>query len=144
VPLSRPEVKASRWRIGGGFGLGLTRIEGGFSLIEAIIAIAIIGSAIIISSALLNTLVISADHLQVQEELLGEMESAVEMMRVGILPLRSGPLSIAGNSSLTPGLSLTAIVEEERMGLYRVNIRAECSFRRRRISQSLLTEIWRP
>lgn len=122
------------------------RRERGFSLIEAIVAIAIIGSAIMISAALLNTLIISADHLQTQEQLLSEIESAVEMMRAGILPLKSGPLVTGGDPKLTPGLSVTVIVEEDQNlnGLYRVSFRAECSFRRRRISQSLLTEIWRP
>lgn len=106
---------------------------------------AIVASAIIISSALLNTLVISSDHLAVQAKLLGEIESAIEMMRVGILPLESGPLGLNANSSQTPGLSVTAIVEEENpKGLYRVYIRAECSFRQRRVSQSLTTEVWRP
>jgi len=119
--------------------------ERGFSLVEAIVAIALVGSAIIIASAFLNTLLISSDHLRMQEGLLSELEAAGEMMRAGILPLQSGPLAVGGYSGNTPGLSLTAIVEERQpRGLYQVSLRAECSFRHRRISRTLVTEIWRP
>jgi len=117
----------------------------GFSLVEAIVAIALVGSAIIIASAFLNTLILSSEHLRTQEALLAEIEAVSEMMRAGILPLQSGPLATGGSSGRTPDLSLTAIVEAKKPeGLYQVSLRAECSFRHRRISRTLVTEIWRP
>ena len=117
----------------------------GFSLVEAIVAIALVGSAIIIASAFLNTLILSSEHLRTQEALLAEIEAVSEMMRAGILPLQSGPLATGGSSGRTPALSLTAIGEAKKPeGLYQVSLRAECSFRHRRISRTLVTEIWRP
>jgi len=119
---------------------------GGFSILEAVIAIALIGSALIISSAFLNTLIVSADHLSAQIELLHEIEGSLEMMRAGHIPLETGSISLTGSSSARlPGLVVTVLVEPgQRSGLYRVTFRAECSFRRRRLSRSLISEIWSP
>jgi len=120
--------------------------EGGFSILEAIVAIAIIGSALIISSAFLNILVVSADHLEAHIALLHEVEGSLELMRAGLIPLESGSISMKGNSSEgLQGLRLTVLVErEDTPGLFLVTIRAECSFRRRILSRSIVSEIWRP
>ena len=122
---------------------GLGR-DGGFTLLEAVIAIALIGTAIVISSAFLNTLIVSADRLALQTGLLHEVESASEMMRAGLIPLETGILQTTGGAA-PEGLVLTAIVEPRDVpGLYSVTLRAECPFRGQRISRTLVTAIWRP
>jgi prepilin-type N-terminal cleavage/methylation domain-containing protein len=119
--------------------------EQGFTLLESIIAIALIGTAIIISTALLNTLAISSDHLRIHMGLLHEVETTIEMMRAGLVPLESGVISTSGGDSMAKDLVVTAIVEPRDIhGLYDVTIRAECHFRSRRISRTLVTAIWRP
>jgi len=120
--------------------------EGGFSLLEAIIAIALIGSALIISMAFLNTLAIAADHLRTQIGLMHEVEGSLELMRAGHIPLETGIINMTGNSMATlRDLRVTVLVEPEKTpGLYLVTIRAECSFRRRRLSRRLISEIWSP
>jgi len=116
----------------------------GFSLIESVIAIALIGTALIISSALLNSLVSSSDRLRAHTEMLREIEAAVEMMRAGFVPLESGTLSSAGSNDRFPDLRVTAIVEkQDAPGLYLVILRAECSIRRNLLSRRLTTQVWR-
>ena len=116
----------------------------GFSLIESLIAISLIGTALIISSALLNSLVYSADHLRAHTVMLREIEASIEMMRAGFVPLESGTLSSAGSNSHFPDLRVNAVVEkQDAPGLYLVIVRAECSVRRNRVSRSLTTQMWR-
>ena len=116
----------------------------GFSLIESVIAVALIGTALIISSALLNSLVLSADRLQAHREMLREIEAAVEMIRAGFVPLESGTLSSAGSNARFPDLRVTAVGEKQAApGLYLVIVRAECSVRRHLISRRLTTQVWR-
>jgi len=118
----------------------------GFSILEAIVAIAMIGSALIISSAFLNTLIVSADHLEAHIALLHEIEGSLELMRAGLISLESGSISLTGDSSSgIQDLRLTVLVEEEDVpGLFLVTIRAECSFKKRILSRSLVSEIWKP
>ena len=118
--------------------------ERGFTLLEAIVAIALVGIAILVSAAFLNALIVSADQLRIQTGLLHEVESAVEMMRADLIPLESGVLETSGLSA-PEGLTVTAIVEPQSIpGLYAVTVRAECLLRGRRVSRMLQTAIWRP
>jgi len=117
----------------------------GFSLLEAMIAIALTGTALIISTALLNTLLHSSDHLRAHQELQTLTETGLEMMRAGFLPLKSGILPLSTGTEDTPDLVVSAVVEKTEIpGLYLVTIRAECTFRHRKISRRLPAEIWRP
>lgn len=117
--------------------------EGGFSLIEAVVAIAIIASALIISGAFLNTLASSSARLRAQTEMLRELETSMEMIRSRFLPLLSGVTVPAGSNESYPDLVVTAVVEEREIpGLYRVMVRAECTVGRSRLTRTLTSQVW--
>ena len=119
-------------------------LQAGFSLVEAILAVAIIGAVLVISMSFLSTLVGSAARVQAQSEMLRELEAGLEMMRAGFLPLESGTLVSPGSSRSLPDLEVTAVVEKVDVpGLYRITVHANCTYRRSRISRSITTQVWR-
>ncbi|RLE17873.1 MAG: hypothetical protein DRJ65_22170 [Acidobacteria bacterium] len=116
----------------------------GFTLLECVIAIALIGSALIISTGMLNTLIAAADRVEAHTEMLRELEAAVEMMRSGFLPLESGILTSSETLGRFSDLRITVVVEKQQApGLYLVIVRAECRIRQATVSRTITTQIWR-
>ncbi len=116
----------------------------GFSLIEAVVALGILASALVISGSFLNTLAASSARLRAQSEMLRELEGTLELVRSGFLPLASGTTVPAGSNPLYPDLQVTVLVEEGAIpGLYVVVARAECSVARRPLVRTVTTQVWR-
>lgn len=88
-----------------------TRLTRGFSLIEVTIAIAIIGTMIVATSALLQRLPVSGREVRDQDIALKIARNEIEVLRAGgydALPA-SGPFSNSLLSSLTSGSASVTI-----------------------------------
>ncbi len=119
--------------------------ERGFSLLESVVALALIGVSILVGTAFLNSMVRSSTRVQAGSELLRELEAAAEMLRAGLVPLESGIVAASGPSDRFPDLTVTALVERgEVQGLYDVTLSARCSVAHGEASRVLVTRVWRP
>ena len=102
--------------------------ERGFTLVECLVALAILGFVLVIAATLLTAVVRSTKRLAAQQVLLRAAETMVEGVRAGALPLRPGHLQI---SSGPGGATVSTTLEVERLevrGLYAVTVSAEGTF----------------
>ncbi|MCP4897053.1 MAG: type II secretion system protein [bacterium] len=123
------------------------RNTAGFSLLEAIVAILLIGIAILMATSILNATVSSARRLQTHTELLRYCEATLEAVRSGAVPLQSGtttlgPVSI-GTSTTDLRVSLKA-EETATLSLFEVTVQVSCKVRNQPMWYSLTTLVWRP
>jgi len=116
----------------------------GTSLIEVVLALALVGAAVIIAAAGLQgeaRLLRAAEH---RNAVARALEAAVESVRSGVLPLQDGDFA----SPVPLGLDVLSIrIEvrpESRPGLYRLAAVAHWQENGRRLSQRLDTMVWRP
>jgi len=121
----------------------------GASLLEGLVALALIGIAILVAAAFLDTQAIATDRVQAQAELVLQLEAAVEGMRAGTVPLHSGALDpmpqSLPRSAEVDELALSAqILPLEPPGLVEVTLNASCRTRRGRQTKTVTTRIWRP
>ncbi len=120
----------------------------GFSLLECLIALLLIGFAMLMATALLNTMSTTAARLRTQHELLRSLEAAAANVRAGAVPLRSGPMTIDPEMSSAPLTDHRIALEVEAgdiPGLYQVTVHVRCSFSLEQpLHRSLTTMVWRP
>lgn len=116
----------------------------GTSLIEVVLALALVGAAVIVAASGLHgerELVRRAHH---RDTVARTLEAALESVRGGLLPLADGSFAPPVPTDL-PGLSVRIEVRPAgRPGLYRVAAVARWRDRDRRMSQRLDTMVWRP
>ena len=119
----------------------------GFSLIEALIALVLVGIALMLDLGLQAQSREIEDHLAVEAELLRRAEAAIESMRAGEHPLISGAIDPvrAWPSAAAPELAMIVVVDAtEVAGLCRVTVRGQMRGRRGRPHDvELETLIWR-
>lgn len=122
------------------------RRSNGFSLIECVVALALLGVALLAATSLLSVLATSTVRTEMHSAMLRELENAVEMMRAGVVPLNSGAVSFSDASKACPDhLSVNAVVSEgEIQGLFQVVLRAECRLGADRATKVLRTQVWNP
>lgn len=119
--------------------------EQGFSLLECVVALALLGFALLTATSFLSVLSEATSRVQVHSEMLHELESVVELMRVGVLPLKTGTASFAAASDTCSDLLVTAVVgDSEVPGLFRISLRAECRVGPDLVTRSLKSQVWRP
>lgn len=103
------------------------------------------GFALLTATSFLSAMAESTRRVQVHSEMLHELESVVEMMRAGVLPLQTGTASFAAASDVCRDLQVTAVVGDDDVpGLFRVSLRAECQLGSDLVARSLTSQIWRP
>lgn len=121
--------------------------ERGFSLLECLAAMVLIGFALLIATAFLNTMAGSAAQLNAQTELLRRLNAAAESVRSGQAPLRSGPMLLdpgVACARLTDFHLWLEVTSTDRQGLYEITIHGRCTLHERALRRSLTTMIWRP
>ena len=121
---------------------------GGFSLVEALVALALVGIALMLDLGLQAQSREIGDRLAVEAELVRRAESAIESVRAGSHPMRSGAVDpdLAWPSPADPGLAMILMVDPTDVsGLCRVTVRGQMQEPRGRPHDvQLETLIWRP
>ena len=117
MSLSRPPFRAGR--------------PNGFTLLEALIALTILGVALLLGMALVIQLPRDVRRLDAERQAMRAMETALEAMRAGALPVENseliGFITMAG-ASAARDLGITVLVNPTpRPGLYQVTLTAHYS-----------------
>jgi prepilin-type N-terminal cleavage/methylation domain-containing protein len=119
----------------------------GFSLVEALIALVLVGVALMLDLGLQAQSREIEDRLAVEADLLRRAEAVIESVRAGEHPLRSGAVDpvLAWPTAAAPELAMIVLVDRtEVSGLCRVTVRGQMRGKRGRAHDVVLeTLIWR-
>lgn len=119
----------------------------GFSLLELVAALAILGFAIVVAAAVLSTESDRTARLAAREQAVHALEATIEDVRAGLVPLQSTSQKLVGHtpSPAAHDLRITLdIARENPPDLYRVQATARWEVRGRARSMQLTTLMWRP
>ncbi len=119
----------------------------GYSLLEALAAIAIVGMALLVSTNALQTHARLARRAEIQQQMLRSAEDALESVRGGEVPLDDIPSQLAPNAAGTHRRTVYTIVRVEALdieGLYEVTARSRAHFIDEPMELELRTMVWRP
>lgn len=118
------------------------RLSSGFSLVESLIALLVVSVALLMGLPLIQQQPGIVKRLDAQHVALREIDSTIEMMRSGAMPLESVHLPA------NPGLpSLWVDVQPEAgapAGLYHVSVRAIWKIKGRDFEKKVETLVWSP
>lgn len=119
----------------------------GFSLLEALAAIAIVGMALLVSTNALQSHARLARRAELQQEMLQSAEDALETLRGSDEPLDEFPVQLSSQADARPIRTVHTIVRVESLGiegLYRVTVRSRAHFIDEPMQVELTTMVWRP
>jgi type II secretory pathway pseudopilin PulG len=122
--------------------------EGGFSLLEAVISLALIGLALFTAVALLLAHPRAVRQIEAERELLAVAEAAIEAARSGVVPLVSSDVSDLvprPTPEVVEDLSVRLVVREDddREGLFHVSVVARGTALNRDLRRQIDTMVWR-
>ena len=123
------------------------RNVGGFSLLEAVAALAIVGMALVVAAHALSAYAATIRRGEVRQRLLWAAENTIESVRGGQLPLVTGRVELERDLRPTEGTAVYLFVDARPRatpGLYRVDVRAWSHLPARREVIELSTMVWRP
>lgn len=115
----------------------------GFSILELVAALAILGFAILATAAVLTTESHRATRLAARDEAVHALEARLEDLRAGLIPLSSASFQVPATSATDLKITLDVAPTSPR-DLYRVEATARWKVRGRPAAQRLTTLIWRP
>lgn len=123
---------------------GLDR-QRGFSLIEALVALAIVGLTMTVGMSLLAQESDLARRLRAHREAMQIIESTLEAVRAGLIPLTSGRLQLPVASTQTDALVLWLEVRPrtEPPGLSEVLVEARYVVGSQTLRRGVWTMVWR-
>jgi hypothetical protein len=104
----------------------------GFTLLEALLALALVGVALLLDLGLQAQARAIEARLAIEADLLRRAEAVVESVRAGAHPLASGPVdgALAWPVSADPALRMSLLVEPTEVpGLCRVEVRGSMPWR---------------
>jgi len=122
--------------------------ESGFTLIEALVALMIVGLALLLEVGSQSQRRVALDGLAIESALLKSAEATVESVRAGVIPLTSGPVDAMfalPSGALEVGEELSLQVGASGVaGLCRLSVQGRARDRRGRLhSIELQTQVWR-
>ena len=119
----------------------------GFSLVEAIAALAIFGLAVIVASSFLDVQMSAARRLEARADLVRAAETLLESVRGGVIPLTSGDVDLSDEfqpmSSIRVRTTLR-VTPRPPADLYEVQVEARAMVRSEEMVVSISTMVWRP
>jgi prepilin-type N-terminal cleavage/methylation domain-containing protein len=119
----------------------------GFSLVEAIAALAIFGLAVIVASSFLDVQMSAARRLEARADLVRAAETLLESVRGGVMPLTSGDIDLSDEfqpmSSIRVRTTLR-VTPRPLADLYEVQAEARAMVRSEEMVVSITTQVWRP
>lgn len=119
----------------------------GFTLVEALAALAIFTMAVLIAAAFLQAHVQAARRLEVRSALVRASETALEEIRGGLRPLVSSNANPNSEIAEHPGREMVTSIKVDSGGvpdLYRVVVTSKSATAGRPMEVSLETMVWRP
>ena len=119
----------------------------GMTLVECLVSVALLGIAILMSSALFGTGPRASARLEARREALGAAENALEAVRAGALPLESGKISVPLGPRPRYAASLQVVLDvapTDTPGLVEVVADARYVVLHRNAHHSLTTMVWAP
>ncbi len=122
--------------------------ERGFSLIEILVAMVVLGVALLLGLALVLEQPRVVRRLDAQRQALRAIDSSLEALRAGVVPLQTADLEgfstgvgMAAPADLTVHLD---VVPGTPSGLYQVTLTARYSVLGTRLARRVETLVWRP
>ena len=121
--------------------------QAGYSLVEALAAIALVGMGLLAASSGLQSHAASARRSELRQLMVTASEEAIEAVRGGDLPLESGPVgtpSVADRFQRDGIRTTLRVAPREVEGLYEVTAVARVRFLGEPMTVELATMVWRP
>jgi prepilin-type N-terminal cleavage/methylation domain-containing protein len=122
--------------------------ESGFSLIEVLIALVLVGTALLLGMGLALQEPRILRRLDGERQAFRAMESTLEAVRAGIVPLQTSDLDDFVTAVGTPApknLRIHMQVEPAGTpGLFQVTLRASYEIEQRKVEKMLRTLVWSP
>lgn len=122
--------------------------ESGFSLVEVLIALVLVGAALLMGMglALQNPRIVR--RLDGEHQAFRAMETTLESVRAGVIPLQTSELDGFVTAVGTPApkdLKIHVQVEPASLpGLFQVTLRASYQVEQRKVEKMLRTLVWSP
>jgi prepilin-type N-terminal cleavage/methylation domain-containing protein len=123
------------------------RSESGFTLVEALAALAIFAMAVLVAAAFLQAHATAARRLEVRTALVRATEATLEEIRAGVRPLTTANIDRTAELGLPPGARVTTAVHVGTGGfedLYRVAVRSRSAAAGEPMAVEIETMVWRP
>lgn len=128
--------------------MGSTSAQRGFTLLEALVALAILGVAMLLGMALVLQNPRIVRRTDAERQAFRAMESTLEAVRAGVIPLQTSQLDGFVTAVGTPApkdlLIDMEVVPTELQGLFEVSLSASYRVERRTIVKRLRTMVWSP
>jgi type II secretory pathway pseudopilin PulG len=115
----------------------------GFTLIETLVALAVLFVVLIGLASGLLLARRASESLREQRQVDRALEASLETLRVGMIPLRSGPVAMTTDPGFPIALQLV-VDPAGPAGLYEVTVYASYLRRGTAIERSLTSQVWRP
>lgn len=117
----------------------------GFSLLETVVALALVGVAVLVAAGSLQAHAALASRLVVQEQLVRCAEDVLEQVRGGALPLAPAAFDQPQVDGTGPRCRVVVGVEPGGVeGLHRLTVTARSGIAGESLSFELTTMVWRP
>jgi prepilin-type N-terminal cleavage/methylation domain-containing protein len=122
--------------------------QGGFTLLEALIALVLLGVALLMGVALVLQNPRVVRRMDGERQAFRAMESTIESVRAGVIPLQTaalGTYSTAVGTSAPKDLAISMQVDPTELpGLFLVTLQARYTADKRKIRKELQTMVWSP
>jgi len=123
------------------------RRDSGFSLIEALAAITIFGMAVVVAAGFLDAHMSAARRLEARSDLVRAVETVLESVRGGTLPMVSGDVDLTDEFQPLSSIRVrttVVVTAKNPQGLFSVQVEARAMVRSEDMAVTIATQVWRP
>ncbi|MCK5377078.1 MAG: type II secretion system protein [Acidobacteria bacterium] len=123
------------------------RRQRGFSLLEAVTALAIFGMAIVVAAGFLDAHMSAARRLETRADLVRAAEVILESLRGEALPFTVGAVDLSDQFPPQSSARVTTSVQvtpRSLTGLYEVRVEARAVVRSEEMVVTVTTQMWKP